>query len=97
MSIQLPRDIARLRADCISRFANQPTIEAAVGEILRCIDEDVWGDEQGVPAKTVALLNKEISRLLDAVFQAHDKAQLRVAVDNLVIAWRRIPPFIELA
>ena len=97
MAVQLPRDIKRLRAECVARFGSKPTIEAVIGEILRCIDEEVWVDEQGVPAKTVDLLDAEISPALDAVFRAATDAQLSAAVDHLVVIWRRIKPFIELA
>ena len=97
MPIRLPQDITRLRAECARRFRDRPLVESAIGEILRCIDEEVWADEQGVPAATVDLLNKEISPALDSVFEAPSETRLRTAVDNLVVVWRRIQPLIELA
>ena len=97
MLIRLPQDITRLRADAATRFSTKPTFDFVVGEILRCIDEEICGDEQGLPSTTVDLLNKEISPALNAVFHARTDAQLAVAVDNLVKVWRRTLPFVELA
>jgi hypothetical protein len=97
MSIQLPQDIDRLRADCSKQFAAIPVIEFAVAEILRCLDREVWADEQGVPAEICDLLNIEISPALEDVFEAQSPTDCLAAANRLVSIWREIQRRIEPA
>jgi hypothetical protein len=97
MKIRLPQDLEALRDELPLRFARRPVFAFVLDEILRRLDEEVWADEQGVPASTGSLIDSRLSPLLEEVRDAVEEAEIERAMDNLVQTWRSILPQVELA
>lgn len=96
MPVQLPQDLTRLRIECAAWFDQHPTLSFAVGEILRCLHEDIWGeDDQGIEVAVADWIREELSMLITNVFEADAYAKKTAAVDNLVIRWRMVLPQIK--
>lgn len=96
MPTRIPHDLPRLQSEFSKKLAGCGAATRAAGELVIDAIDHLWDDEQGIPTPAADSINRTMSPLFDAVLAAPTPAATRAAVDDLVAAWRRLAPTLDL-